>query len=1276
MGFNFNFLRDATKEKQVAGKVFGFLANPLNTAAIPANITRSVVKKATGKTLPDPMKFIKETGEQIARVPETVARSYVQHQVGPAYKKFGKDLDLSSGEVTDPIRKTLYGSKPVETYQKRTAGNKRVLEESGNPTLSKFADPISLLGLGLTVGSDVTGFGAGKGELVERLAKETTEQGVRKLLKKGGTEYTDDVVQALTKTKDRNIVENILAGKNKIANPPPQVIPPPQDIVDVTVPKTPKPKVVKPSKEQELYVRDYAETLKGMESGTTGGQLVKDAEGGYKRVTEHSPFYRKTFEETGRKPTNADWLEESRRQLESGTAGFGAADEYGKIPTNGKQRKFLKTVAESDTTDEGLKQGVKSITPQTYEQRGNRGLLEEAKSQVGDDTEGALVYLKDVERVSDEDVAVGQVVMQRLQQAGRHDDAAQLVDVLDNKLRESGRAVQAASLWGRLSPEGILKLAARKIRRAREATEGGVFKKGFEDEAGTVRAIKETVEGVAPKPKDVQRAVREAAEDLTTGQKVAKKVETAVSPRVKKKADTLVAEITKKIKQEMLAPLPKESKKTSTQILKEVFERNKEAQEAFPEAQSILREKFADNPEALKALDKFFESDLGIPAASKTVDSAIREQMIKNESTISNIIHKSWAGQKQSVEDIAKALTQEGFDEESAKVIAKEVTGRLDTQLSAAKKKALESMASEAPRAAKKTFADKVTKLSNLGALDDADYLDLARGKLKLPQLTPEVSEKLSTLAQKMQGLADDDPQKYRILQDIGETMADAVPPSMKERIWEVFGAPRSLLASSDISAMGRQGLALGTRFPKEYKEAFKTQIKYFGNEEGFKEGMARIAADSDFKLINDDMKVALTGVVHKPEEMFSSTILESDMAKKLGVGHLIGASDRGYTGALTEFRNSVAKNILTDLRAAGIDPSTLPKSHLESLGWYINTFSGRGGKPGKWLEKNGELLSKGLFSPQLWASRLRILDPTMAFKLKGPARKLYLQNMGSLAGVMGTVLTLATLAGADVETDARSSDFLKIKVGDTRYDILGGLQQNIVAAHRIVSGEKKSSQTGKVTALRGENKPYRGDNPFTVLFDLIENKESPIVATGSRVLRGEDRGGQPINKGKEALGLIAPLAPRETVEQGAREGLPGVLKSIPGYLGVGTQTYGLQDLPLAKEQKETVDKAISPVQKEAYTRFYQYQKTGPDRDSASRNIKKALEPYVKSGDQASLQKAVEIAKKYNEDYLSSFKDWGKKYPQYKQDETLLKDLNSKLITDGSFSRWVAGLKE
>lgn len=1189
MGFNFNFLKDLNKEKEVAGNVFSFLKKPVVGAGRTIENAIQYGPSAFAEAVPKVAKGTRDIAVSSAR---SIPRSFIT--AGTEYGNFrtGQKTPDTVFTPSDPVSKFLLGKEPVKSF----SGVGKDIGVGGKGG--------AFLGAGLT-SLDLTGYGKGGKTAIEQLVKATTEQQVKKII----PNVTPEIASAITKTQSPDVIANLLKGTTSIPKEIPQVIPP----VDKTA----------------NVISDVSTPAKTALPPTTS---IVDAT-------------------------------------------------VPKAPVE-KQRKFLETTQKSDIITPEAKQKIADTTPQTYTQKPNQKLVDKSQAIAPDQRQAVKEDLLSKEHYTDQDVANSAELIRNIsseqkaaKEAGdtilaesKADEAAKLAVVIDTKLRASGRTVQAASLFNRLTPEGQLKFTAQKIGRAAEKADkynkagkvAGDIQKTVEDAGQIDRNI------VTQAVKDSANGTKKTAEDLTTGEKVAKKVETAVTPQVKKKADILVDEITKKIKQEQLTPLPKAQKKSPTEILKEVFSRNKEAQDAFPEAQRILRDKFKDNPEAMKTLDKFFNSELGLPAASTTIDSAIKEQLIKNETKISQIIHDSWSNQKQSVEDVAKNLTANGFDEQSAKTIAKEVTDRLNTQVATAKQKAIEGLASKVPKTGQTTYAEKITKLSNLGVLDKQDYLDLARGKLKLPHLTSELAGKVSEMAQKLQALPDGSPEQYLVAQEIGELIAGATPMTKGKIVSEVGGAPRALLSSGDISSMGRQGLVLGTRFPKQYKDAFGKQVKYLGDEKHFKEDMAKIASDPLYKQA-DESGLALTGVSKRPEEAYESTILESKLAKKLGIGHLVGKSNRSYTGALTNLRFDVFKNIVNDMKTAGKEMS---KEELDSLAYYINVSTGRGGKPGGWLDKNGAALSQGLFSPQLWASRLKPLSLKYYYDLKGPARKLALQNAGTFAGVAGSVLTLAALAGAQVETDARSSDFLKIKVGDTRYDILGGFQQNLVFAHRLITGEKKSTRNGAITELAPK---YGGADRFTLLFDLIQNKEAPVPATISRVLKQQDRAGNDLTIGGEIAGLTIPLSMQETFDQVKKKGIVGIPGSLPGYVGLGSQTYGISDIKPSDKQEEYLTKLKSsgaPQEKiDASKSLFQYIKAAPSKDSASEEVKKALTNN-------DLPKAKKLAEEYNQKYADSFKDWREKYPQYKTDPNLVKAFKGNTITSESISRWISAIKK
>lgn len=411
---------------------------------------------------------------------------------------------------------------------------------------------------------------------------------------------------------------------------------------------------------------------------------------------------------------------------------------------------------------------------------------------------------------------------------------------------------------------------------------------------------------------------------------------------------------------------------------------------------------------------------------------------------------------------------------------------------------------------------------------------------------------------------------KKALGEDFGTAVSDAVEASkttadkVRSTLGDIAGLPKSLMASMDISGTLRQGGILASRFPKQAAEAFKQELRYFKSEKAFQEGMQEIQSRPSFqKMLDSKLAVTGTEALTAKEEQFIS-----DLAERIpGIGIGVKASDRAYTGYLTKLRADVFDTIVTnETKALGRE---LTDKEMTSISKFINTASGRG-ELGPYLESHAQTLSTALFAPRLWKSRLDMLNPVYYAKLDPIGRKYALQSAASFGATASAVLGLAAMAGAQVETDPRSSDFGKIKVGNTRFDIMGGLQQNIVFIAREITGEKKNSETGKITKFAGglgdiidpnlskEEGPL-APNRLSIATDLIQNKENPLFATAQRIIEGKDRGGHPVNPFVELANLVVPLPASGAVTAYNDTGNPlmAVALTAPDLIGISSQTYG-----------------------------------------------------------------------------------------------------------------------
>lgn len=411
-----------------------------------------------------------------------------------------------------------------------------------------------------------------------------------------------------------------------------------------------------------------------------------------------------------------------------------------------------------------------------------------------------------------------------------------------------------------------------------------------------------------------------------------------------------------------------------------------------------------------------------------------------------------------------------------------------------------------------------------------------------------------------------------------GDELADAVQEAVeqggrdwKERLVQAAGTPRALMATGDFSFGFRQGAPIGTRFPKEWAKANKESVKYAFNKNYFEKEMKKIAQSKYFTAMDEKMKLGLTGASDSLEERFAT----ADYAEAIpGFGRIVTGSDRAYTGGLTKLRYDTAKKIIDSYGGVDefLDFYKGKDDAMEALGEVINTFTGRGGKRGGLADKHMKTLSATLFAPRLWAAKLNSLNPVWYAKMakRNPqAAKLALQTQAAFLTTAGTVLSLAAAGGATVVWDPRSADFAKIKIGNTRYDILGGLQQNIRLMAQLITGEKINSNTGE---LQGLGDGFASPTRYDILLQAFENKENPLLSMATAMLKGKDFQGNPVNPVNEALGRLIPLSVQGAYETAKDIGsIPkGIALNLPSFVGVGVQTYGNQPTKDFKDGKFT----------------------------------------------------------------------------------------------------------
>jgi len=360
----------------------------------------------------------------------------------------------------------------------------------------------------------------------------------------------------------------------------------------------------------------------------------------------------------------------------------------------------------------------------------------------------------------------------------------------------------------------------------------------------------------------------------------------------------------------------------------------------------------------------------------------------------------------------------------------------------------------------------------------------------------------------------------------------------------EVINLPKSLMSSVDLSAPLRQGLFLiGS---KAYWKAFGSMFKFAVSQKSFDGFIAEVKARDTFPNMKRGglALTDITGSLTHREEAFMSHIQNKIPVLK----HVFLGGERAYLGFLNKLRADAFDSLYRDYKRAGI---TVTREHEKAISKFINTATGRGSLGS--LDHAAVTLNKAFFSPRLIASRVQLLRPKFYKDLPPIVRGKALKSLLSFGGIAGTVLGLASLSGLEVGTDPTDTDYGKIKVGNTRYDIFGGFQQYVVLGARLIEWAKEHKDT-----MTGEGPdPKFGETTGKDRFiNFFLNKLAPVPAFFTSFFRGKNTIGDKFNGEEEAKKLVIPLFLQDLWKLYEDGGMEAVPMGIPAAFGVGISTY------------------------------------------------------------------------------------------------------------------------
>lgn len=449
-------------------------------------------------------------------------------------------------------------------------------------------------------------------------------------------------------------------------------------------------------------------------------------------------------------------------------------------------------------------------------------------------------------------------------------------------------------------------------------------------------------------------------------------------------------------------------------------------------------------------------------------------------------------------------------------------------------------------------------------------YADLVEHKLGIA-VTMDEAKNISVLAKKFQdaktieekAIAEYDFKTYtdKLKLDVNPQFENwYLPKNWGKDVIEVAGIVKGIKASFDMSALLRQGLKVLVTHPKVWyknaKQSFTDVIESLKTETSAEE-VARACAIDIMQRENYQnglyrkYKLAL-GVM---EEEFPSSLPERIPYLK----RLYKASENAFNLFMYRTRADLFDLLYKTAENNGVA--------TDGLGEFVNSLTGRGSLG--FAEPVAKAVNNVFFSPRFFKSNIDIL--TAGVLNKGRSQFVKREAAKATLSYLGFVALLLSIANAfdddAVEDDPRSSEFGKIKIGNTRFDISGGAGNIVVLMSRLITKSTKSSVTGVVKELGSK---YGQQSVGDIFMNFVEGKLSPAAHLLIDYYRGYDFSGKPVDTKYMLMSGLLPIPAQNAIENLDNEEFSIYLAGlVADAFGIGTSVYAPKEDWSQKDTKE-----------------------------------------------------------------------------------------------------------
>lgn len=380
------------------------------------------------------------------------------------------------------------------------------------------------------------------------------------------------------------------------------------------------------------------------------------------------------------------------------------------------------------------------------------------------------------------------------------------------------------------------------------------------------------------------------------------------------------------------------------------------------------------------------------------------------------------------------------------------------------------------------------------------------------------------------------------------EEYVNSLNPNKAGIAVNLLNLPRALMASTDFSAPFIQGWGMLSR--PQFYSSFGKMFQVAFSERKYKDLMADILTRPNADLYKKSgLRITkLSDKLSQREEVFMTNLLDKIPVMK--------GSQRAYTGFLNKLRADTFDSLIRSAELKGEDIGKNSKV-VKDIANTVNDFTGSGniGKGDKYSNAV-PVLNNVFFSPRKISAMMNMFNPARYLdpKISSTARQAAFRNLIGSTAITATILGIASLNNdVEIEKDPTSSDFGKVKIGDTRLDFSGGNAGYLTLLSRLITGKTKSTNTELVKELgKGFGVPTRAD----ISVKYFRNKLSPVASYFVDWAYGSNAIGEPFNADKDIANRLIPLSIKNSIEAFQNDPDNALLGSTLNIFGVNANVY------------------------------------------------------------------------------------------------------------------------